>query len=146
MFSRSLLRPIQAHTRRFAVARSAPTASRMHSTDSYTKEVDSTPAADPSIHRVDPSSENVQKPHEAPSGPWSATGVDAGVKNAQGKHDGDKATGMEEYSTMNSGTPYTSSADNEQYGRKAKYQQDDTSPPQQGPDGTESGGRKAEGR
>ncbi|KAJ7908959.1 hypothetical protein B0H13DRAFT_1715082 [Mycena leptocephala] len=97
MFSRSLLRPLPPVARRFLPSY-ASTALRSHTTDSYTKEVDSTPAADPQIHRVDPSSENVQKPHEAPSGPWSATGVDAGVKNAQGKQDAEKAKGMKESS------------------------------------------------
>ncbi|KAF7289227.1 hypothetical protein MIND_01384000 [Mycena indigotica] len=66
-----------------AAAKSSTSAS--HTTDTYTKEVDSTPATDPKVHRVDPSSERVQKPYEAPSNPYSQTGVEAGVKNAQGK-------------------------------------------------------------
>ncbi|KAF8179370.1 hypothetical protein K438DRAFT_1938516 [Mycena galopus ATCC 62051] len=117
----------------------------MHSTQSYTKEVDSTPAADPSIHRVDPSSENVQKPHEAPSGPWSATGVDAGVKNAQGKKDGEDATGMEEYNTMSTEAPYATQKDY-QSGKGLNSDKRSTSTTKQGPEGSESGGRKAEGR
>ncbi|KAJ7190805.1 hypothetical protein GGX14DRAFT_482411 [Mycena pura] len=90
MFSRTVLRPLQSNSRRLAAA-SYTTAPRgqaaSHTTDSYAKEVDSTPAADPTVHRVDPSSENVQKPHEPPSGRYSETGVDAGVKNAQGKQE-----------------------------------------------------------
>ncbi|KAJ7140395.1 hypothetical protein C8R46DRAFT_1046907 [Mycena filopes] len=86
MFSRSLLRPLRITVNGGSASRwQRATASRAHTTASYAKEVDSSPAADPKIHRVDPSSENVQKPHEAPSGKWSATGVEAGVKNAQGK-------------------------------------------------------------
>ncbi|KAJ7135119.1 hypothetical protein C8R46DRAFT_1048057 [Mycena filopes] len=87
MFSRSLLRPLRITVSGGGSASrwQRAGASRAHTTASYAKEVDSSPAADPKIHRVDPSSENVQKPHEAPSGKWSATGVEAGVKNAQGK-------------------------------------------------------------
>ncbi|KAF7325017.1 hypothetical protein MKEN_00544100 [Mycena kentingensis (nom. inval.)] len=61
-----------------------------HTADSYSKEVDSTPAKDPKVHRVDPASETVQKPYEPPSGPYSQTGVEAGVENAQGKKDSKK--------------------------------------------------------
>ncbi|KAF7375408.1 hypothetical protein MSAN_00428400 [Mycena sanguinolenta] len=156
MFSRSLLRPIHSSSRRLAVPSYTSIASRKHTTDSYTKEVDSTPAADSKIHRVDPSSENVQKPHEAPSGPYSATGVDAGVKNAQGKRDGDgeNATGMKEYSTMSDDKPYHAPAEDQRYGGKTHYQQEkgqnpresSTSTTHQGPQGSESGGRKPEGR
>ncbi|KAF8179352.1 hypothetical protein K438DRAFT_1843220 [Mycena galopus ATCC 62051] len=117
----------------------------MHSAQSYTKEVDSTPAANPSIHRVDPSSENVQKLHEASSGPWNATGVDASVKNAQGKKDGEDATGMEEYSMMSTETPYATQKDY-QGGRGLNSDERSTSTTKQGPEGSESGGRKAEGR
>ncbi|KAJ7268172.1 hypothetical protein B0H12DRAFT_1320704 [Mycena haematopus] len=154
MFPRSLLRPIQSSSRRLTVPAHSSIASRKHTTDSYTKEVDSTPAADSKIHRVDPSSENVQKPHEPPSGPWSETGVEAGVKNAHGKKDGEDATGMKEYSTMSSDKPYNAPAEDQRYGGKTNYQQEkgqnpresSTSTTQQGPEGSESGGRKAEGR
>ena len=46
-----------------------------HTTDSYTKDVDSTPPSDPAVHRVDPDSDLVQKPYEPPSGEWSLAGV-----------------------------------------------------------------------
>jgi len=46
-----------------------------HTADTYSKDYDSTPPADAKIHRVDPNSENVQKPHEKPSGKWSEAGV-----------------------------------------------------------------------
>ncbi|KAJ7653918.1 hypothetical protein DFH06DRAFT_1203206 [Mycena polygramma] len=141
MFSRSLLRPVQAHSLaiRHHLAPASRSASTSHTADSYTKEVDSSPAADPTIHRVDPSSENVQKPHEAPSGPWSATGVEAGVTNAQGaKHE--------------SAGPHPGVGD--RYGGKTSYEQEKGGNPQestrstekQGPQGSESGGRKPEGR
>ncbi|KAJ7872815.1 hypothetical protein B0H14DRAFT_159423 [Mycena olivaceomarginata] len=119
MFSRSLFRPIQSNARRLAASSSTSTASRWHSTDSYSKDVDSSPADDPTVHRVDPSSENVQKPHEAPSGRWSATGVEAGVDNAQGKKkEGEKATGMKEYSTMSGEKPYHAPGEDQRYGGK----------------------------
>ncbi|KAJ7510653.1 hypothetical protein B0H11DRAFT_2269244 [Mycena galericulata] len=151
MFSRSLLRPLRSQTRRLAPSsyRIASTPSRSHTTDTYSKEVDSSPAADSKIHRVDPSSENVQKPHEPPSGPWSATGVDAGVKNAQGKREenGERQTGMKEYKTMSKEQPY------EAPGRKEENEKGrnppetgGTSKPHEGPQGSESGGRKPEGR
>ncbi|KAJ6623659.1 hypothetical protein B0H10DRAFT_2009090 [Mycena sp. CBHHK59/15] len=160
MFSRSLLRPLLAQSRRLAPASystpAAPAAPRSHTTDTYSKEVDSTPAPDPKIHRVDPSSENVQKPHEPPSGPWSATGVEAGVKNAQGqaKGNGEKKTGIKEYSTMSGENPYQAPAQNERYGGKTQYQEENGHNPQEsnrsvekdGPQGSESGGRKPEGR
>jgi len=46
-----------------------------HSPDSYNKDIDSTPPPDSTIHRVDPTSDSVQKPHEAPSGEWSRAGT-----------------------------------------------------------------------
>ncbi|KAJ3575819.1 hypothetical protein NP233_g838 [Leucocoprinus birnbaumii] len=50
----------------------------LHTPDSYAKEVDYTPAPDHRIYRVDPLSENVQKPYEAPSSDFSRTGAAAG--------------------------------------------------------------------
>ncbi|KAJ7177233.1 hypothetical protein C8R43DRAFT_1118241 [Mycena crocata] len=105
----SALRAVRSHSCRIAVPiRVAcrprivvPSSSRSHTTDSYSKEVDSSPAADSKIHRVDPSSENVQKPHEPPSGRWSAAGVEAGVDNAQGKK-----KSPDEYNTMTGEQPY----------------------------------------
>ncbi|KAJ6493744.1 hypothetical protein C8R47DRAFT_1119508 [Mycena vitilis] len=138
MFSRSLLRPVQAHSLaiRHRLAPTSRAASTSHTADSYTKEVDSSPAADPTIHRVDPSSENVQKPHEAPSGPWSATGVEAGVTNAQGAKEeehpgvGSRYGGKESYEKEKGGNPNETTRSTEK----------------QGPQGSESGGRKPEGR
>lgn len=53
-------------------------ASALHTPDSYAKDVDYTPPPDHRIYRVDPLSENVQKPFEAPSGDFSRTGAAAG--------------------------------------------------------------------
>ncbi|KAJ7776000.1 hypothetical protein DFH07DRAFT_73678 [Mycena maculata] len=148
MFSRSLLRPIQSHSRRLTAA-SYSTAAKpgSHTTDSYSKEYDSSPAADSKIHRVDPSSENVQKPHEPPSGPWSQTGVDAGVKNAQGKKtEGEKKTGMKEYSTMSAENPYHAPKETQFPKSPNDPNGQETSSGDQGPQGSESGGRKPEGR
>lgn len=46
-----------------------------HTPDSYSKDVDHTPPPDEKIHRIDPDSDRVQKPYEAPSGEWSRAGV-----------------------------------------------------------------------
>ena len=51
---------------------------RNHTPDSYSKEVDRRPPPDEKIHRVDPDSDRVQKPYEAPSGEWSRAGVKTG--------------------------------------------------------------------
>ncbi|KAJ7612197.1 hypothetical protein FB45DRAFT_940081 [Roridomyces roridus] len=147
MFSRSLLRPTSLVSRRLgATSYSATAAQRSsHTSDSYSKEVDSSPASDSTIHRVDPSSENVQKPHEPPSGRWSATGVDAGVKHAQGKGE----TGMDEYRTMDAAErPYAAPGEKDRYGATHGDPQQETSTrnSQQGPQGSDSGGRKPEGR
>ena len=48
---------------------------RHHTPDSYSKDVDHTPPSDAKVHRVDPDSDRVQKPYEAPSGEWSRAGV-----------------------------------------------------------------------
>lgn len=58
-----------------------------HSTDSYVKDVDSSPAADSKVHRVDPSSENVQKPYEPPSNSWSEAGVKTNEYRSDAKKD-----------------------------------------------------------
>lgn len=85
MLSRVLFHPAHSARRLHAAAAhySAGAKSTSHTTNSYSKDVDST-AADPKVPRVDPSSEMVQKPHEPPSGPFSATGVEAGLKTRRG--------------------------------------------------------------
>lgn len=53
----------------------ALTGVRHHTPDSYSKDIDHTPPKDAKVHRVDPDSDRVQKPYEAPSGEWSRAGV-----------------------------------------------------------------------
>ncbi|KAG2357205.1 hypothetical protein BDR07DRAFT_1421028 [Suillus spraguei] len=43
--------------------------------DSYLKDVDETAPQDPTIHRVDATSDAVQRPYEPPSGQWSQAGA-----------------------------------------------------------------------
>ena len=70
------MRSIRIHTAlRFifsTVARCAalppPQGHVKHTPDTYSKEVDATPPSDHTVHRLDPESDNVQKPHEPPSG------------------------------------------------------------------------------
>ncbi|KAF7319199.1 hypothetical protein HMN09_00256600 [Mycena chlorophos] len=91
MFSRALVRT-SAPIRRLASTASAakPASSASHTADSYSKDVDSSPAPDSKVHRVDPNSQTVQRPHDPPSNAYSQTGVEAGVKHAQGKPEGKK--------------------------------------------------------
>jgi len=106
---------------------------KTHTTDSYAKDVDSTPASDSKVHRVDPNSDHVQKPYEAPSGPWSRAGVQAGVPTG-------------EYQTVSKTQPYAAPGEDRRYGGKEPYKGKETSHPGGGPEGKESSGRKPEGR
>ena len=108
-----------------------------HTTDSYAKDVDSTPASDSKVHRVDPNSDHVQKPYEAPSGPWSRAGVQAGVQTPG------------EYQAASKTQPYAAPGEDRRDGGKEQYADEkgpETSHPGDGPEGKESGGRKPEGR
>ncbi|KAF5369685.1 hypothetical protein D9615_010161 [Tricholomella constricta] len=103
-----------------------------HTADSYQKDVDPTPPSDSSIYRVDPSSECVQKPHEAPSGEWSRAG-----------------TRTSEYQSVSKTEPYTLPGKDTRYGGKeswAKEKGPETSKRGEGPEGKDSGGRKQERR
>lgn len=102
-----------------------------HTTDSYAKDVDDSPAVDQQIHRVDSFSENVQKPYEAPSGEWSR----AGIKTS-------------EYTNTNkSDQPYAPpepEGEKQRYGGTKTWSEDkgkETSRPGQGPTGSDAGGR-----
>ncbi|KAI0268091.1 hypothetical protein BC834DRAFT_867850 [Gloeopeniophorella convolvens] len=106
-----------------------------HSADSYFKDVDGSPA-DSSTHRVDSSSDNVQRPYEPPSGKYSQAGV-----------------GSEEYRTVDKNDPYDPPSNDSdkklRYGGKQGYaseKREDTSQPGQGPEGGSAGGREPEGR
>ncbi|KAF8076996.1 hypothetical protein FPV67DRAFT_1473518, partial [Lyophyllum atratum] len=99
-----------------------------HTTDSYNKDVDPSPPSDSKIHRVDPGSENVQKPHEAPSGEWSRAGTKTG-----------------EYSTVSKSQPYGAPGEDKRYGGKEMYPKEkgpETSKPEDGPTGKTSEGMK----
>lgn len=108
----------------------------LHTTDTYAKDVDTSPAVDHQIYRVDASSENVQKPYEAPSGEWSR----AGVKTS-------------EYTNVNkTDQPYAPKepeGQRQRYGGRKNWPDDkgpETSHPGEGPTGTDAGGRKPERR
>jgi len=139
----NLLRPI---TRRslFTAASLRATASQapnrgggsagsvQHNSDTYAKEVDTSPAADQQVHRIDELNDNVQKPYEAPSGDFSRTGATSA-----------------EYATMSkSGQPYAPKEEGEKqrYGGTKSWADDkgpQTSKPGEGPAGSDAGGRKA---
>lgn len=67
--------PIKHSTQALTTTASVRQNQKDHTPDSYSKEVDRTPPNDEKIHRVDPDSDLVQKPYEAPSGEWSRAGV-----------------------------------------------------------------------
>lgn len=115
------------HTTR--IVQSDKKESKVHTTDSYAKEVDATPPPDATIHRVDGDSDRVQKPHEPPSG-YSRSGV---------LH--------EEYrSVEKTEQPYSvKGGDKGSYGarqNRAEEQNSETSGSEDGPDAKSSGGRK----
>ncbi|KIJ69679.1 hypothetical protein HYDPIDRAFT_104271 [Hydnomerulius pinastri MD-312] len=110
--------------------------SQPHSADNYFKDVDESPPQDPSIHRIDAASEAAQRPHEPPSGQWSQ----AGMKTDEYRN----ANKEEPYDGLESGPEMKL-----RYGGTKKYSQDkgpETSKPDQGPEGSQRGGRKPEGR
>ena len=101
--------------------------SDQHTTDSYSKDVDATPPDDSKIHRVDASSENVQKPHEPPSGKWSQTGAETA------------------YQHVSKSEPYKAPGEDARYGGKEEYSKDkgpETSDSGSGPTGKAKGGMK----
>ena len=104
-----------------------------HNSDTYAKEVDTSPAADQHVHRIDELNDNVQKPYEAPSGEFSRTGAMSA-----------------EYATMSkSDQPYAPKDEGEKlrYGGKKNWVDDkgpQTSKPGEGPAGSDAGGRKGE--
>jgi hypothetical protein len=106
-----------------------------HSTESYHKEVDSSPPADSSTYQVDDSSEAVQRPHKPPSGKYSQAGV-----------------GSEEYRMMDKQAPYEPPSRGEAdkklgYGGKNQWEKGrETSRSSEGPDGASAAGRKPEGK
>lgn len=108
-----------------------------HTPDSYAKDVDTSSAPDTSVHRVDPSNSDVQKPHEPPSGEWSR----AGVESEEYRHmeGGKGAKGGKE--------PYAPAGGSKgAYGSKQGWKEEkgpETSNPGEGPEGgSAAGGRK----
>lgn len=65
-------RPLHTSTR---LLRPPSDTHKPHNAESYFKDVDETVPSDPTIHRVDATSEAVQRPYEPPSGEWSQAGV-----------------------------------------------------------------------
>lgn len=137
MFSRNIQRTCFASRRCLihtspSVYNKASKSNTPHTTDSYSKDVDQNPPSDSTIHRVDPQSESVQKPHEPPSGEYSQAG-----------------TQTSEYQSVSHTQPYEVPGKDTRYGGKERLGKDkgpETSHPGDGPEGKEAGGRKPEGR
>ncbi len=109
-----------------------PSSNVSHTTDSYAKEVDDSPATDQQIHRVDSLSENVQKPYEAPSGEWSRAGIKTSEYTNTNKSDQPYA-------------PREPEGEKQGYGATKPWAEDkgkETSHPGQGPAGSDAGGRR----
>ncbi|KAI0068530.1 hypothetical protein BV25DRAFT_1817380 [Artomyces pyxidatus] len=121
----------------FAVAADPKSGEADHTAESYFKDVDSVPPEDSTVHRVDSSSDAVQRPYEPPSGEWSQ----AGVKT-------------EEYRSVDKHEPYETKSDGQgdeklRYGGKETYSAEkgqETSQSGEGPEGKSAGGRKPEGK
>ncbi|KAF5329366.1 hypothetical protein D9619_009459 [Psilocybe cf. subviscida] len=107
-----------------------------HTPDTYSRDVDTSSAPDTSVHRVDPSNNDVQKPHEPPSGEWSR----AGVESEEYRHmeGGKDAKGGKE--------PYAPAGGSKgAYGSKQGWKEEkgpETSNPGEGPEGGSAAGRK----
>lgn len=121
------LRAAGIHTTR--VAKVEKKEQELHTTDSYAKEVDESPAADAKVHRVDPDSDRVQKPYEPPSG-YSRSGV----LHEEYRH------------TQKTENPYApEGGEDSSYGAKNNWTREhggETSGKEEGPDANSSGGRK----
>jgi len=104
---------------------------KSHSADHYSKDVDTNPPSDPTMHRVDAGSENAQRPHEPPSGKWSQAG-----------------TQTNEYRTVDKEEPYDVPGKNKGaktgYGavKDSREKASRTGTSDDGPDAKDAGGRK----
>jgi hypothetical protein len=100
-----------------------------HTPDSYSKDIDHTPPSDEKIHRIDPDSDRVQKPYEAPSGEWSRAGVQT-----------------HEYRTVEEKQPYApKGSESTRYGARKTLTEDkgaEMSKSDEGPEGKSSRGRR----
>jgi len=94
---------------------------------------DETPPPDDSVYKVDAASDAAQSAYEPPSGPWNRAGA-----------------GTAEYRTISKDEPYDVPSDPNvklRYGGKRREDRgSETSKPGEGPEGSERGGRKPEGR
>lgn len=104
-----------------------------HSAESYFKDVDSTPPSDSTVHRVDSSSDAVQRPYEPPSGQYSQAGVQT-----------------EEYRSTDKTYDTPGGGENKaRYGATTPYEEDPNmknGKPEEGPAQGSAGGRKPEGK
>ncbi|KIK36052.1 hypothetical protein CY34DRAFT_811633 [Suillus luteus UH-Slu-Lm8-n1] len=120
-------RPLHTSTR---LLRPTP---KPHNAESYFKDVDETAPSDPTIHRVDATSEAVQRPYEPPSGEWSQ----AGVRTREYEHvSGDKPYDVRDGDAEGSGLRYGGT---EKLGAGTGH-----SGGGEGPEGQSKGGRKPE--
>ncbi|KAF8635151.1 hypothetical protein AX15_000529 [Amanita polypyramis BW_CC] len=121
-----------ATTRAFhaAPALQPPTLQVEHSMDAYNKDVDMTPPKDKTMYHVDPEAP-VQRATAPPSGEWSR----AGMQTIQYAHVDKK------------NKHYAAPGQPQRYGNMdvlAKKQAQETSRPNEGPEGKSSSGRKPE--
>jgi len=122
---------LSGQLRSFHFSRSMSSDKTPHSAEDYFKEVDTNPPADSTMHRVDSSSENAQRPHEPPSGKWSQAG-----------------TQTNEYRTVDKEEPYDAPGKDKGaktgYGavKDSKEKAGRTGSPDEGPDAKDAGGRK----
>lgn len=133
---RSWLHTTVSNSTKSSTAHTSGTSTPNHTTDTYSKDVDTSAAPDANVHRVDPSNEDVQKPYEPPSGEWSRAGVQSeeyrhmeGGKDAKG--------GKEPYAPVG--------GDKGAYGSRQKWKDEkgpETSNPGEGPEGGSATGRK----
>jgi len=113
-----------------------------HSADSYLKEVDSSPPADPSTYQVDDSSDKVQRPHHPPSGAYSRAGVGSEEYRAVDK----QAAPLDPPSGSRGGTGAEAGKKLRYSGKGSLEKGGKTSDPGEGPEGASATGRKPEGK
>ncbi|KAF9498930.1 hypothetical protein BDN71DRAFT_1442916 [Pleurotus eryngii] len=108
---------------------------RPHTKDTYSKEVDTTPPTDDKIHRVDPQNAAAQKPHE----PYKPLDLPPQAKQ------GGVSTERGAYDSVSSNKPYEMKGKDQRYGGMNE-KMGETSHAGEGPEGSQKGGRKSEGK
>ncbi|KAH7918302.1 hypothetical protein BV22DRAFT_1041855 [Leucogyrophana mollusca] len=138
----SAVRPIRSiHTTLSVLSAKQSANTEPHIAENYFKDVDETPPQDPTIHRVDAGSEAAQRPHEPPSGQWSQAGAETGEYKDVSRED--------PYDVPTAQPGKHGPETRLRYGGTKRYAEDkgeETSRPGEGPEGSEKGGRKPEGR